>query len=143
MKSDLAHAFFDEVNRRWLLRGAALSTIVAGSVARASPETLPDLGVAETVPQWPRTPPGGKGIALSLRVVERSPESKKVHLRALSGIARPAMCVVRAPSPNGSALLILSGGGYRELTIRCRFRRGAPPGAGRRDRFRAPLPLAA
>lgn len=80
-----------------------------------------DFGPVERVPLWPGTPPGGPAPSLALRVVERSPDPGKYHLRALSGVARPVFAVVRASSPSGSALLILPGGGYRELAVDTAF----------------------
>jgi acetyl esterase/lipase len=100
-----------------LLAGIAASALLVGGATPDSLPVLPDFGAAGAVPLWPGLPPGGKRIDLSLRVVERSPEPKKFHFRGLSGIARPVVCIFPATSPNGSSLLIIPGGGYRELTI--------------------------
>jgi acetyl esterase/lipase len=121
MKPHRAYGLFGSVSRRLLLAGAALSALVAGSTAGSAPDILPDFGTTENIPLWPGTPPGGEGIDLSLRIAERSPEPQKFHLRAMSGIARPAICVVPPVSPNGAALLIMPGGGYRELSVDTAF----------------------
>ena len=118
MKSCSAHHLL--LRRRELIGAAALSAVVTAG-ARASQPAIPDLGPLETVPLWPATPPGGPVPDLALRVVERSPDPARFHLRALSGVTRPVLTVVRAPSPNGMALLIVPGGGYRELTIDTAF----------------------
>ena len=114
MRSGCAHGPW--LRRRELIGAAGLSAVVTAG-ARASQLAIPDLGPLETVPLWPATPPGGPLADLALRIVERSPDPARFHLRALSGVARPVLTVVRAPSPNGTALLIVPGGGYRELTI--------------------------
>jgi acetyl esterase/lipase len=62
-------------------------------------------------------PPGGKGVDIALRVEEHSSNPNAFHDRVVTGIARPALCVFPAASPNGSALLIAPGGGYRELRV--------------------------
>ena len=118
MKSGSAHGA--PMDRRELLGAVALSA-VATAGAGTSPSAVPEFVPVERVPLWPGTPPGGPVPDLSLRVVERSPEPAKYHLRALSGVTRPLLAVVRAPSPNGSAILFIPGGGYRELTVDVAF----------------------
>ncbi|HLY05623.1 MAG TPA: alpha/beta hydrolase [Rhizomicrobium sp.] len=118
MKSGPTHGV--SMDRREILGAAALSA-VATVGAGALPPAGPDFGPVERVPLWPGTPPGGPVPALQLHVVERSPDPAKYHLRALSGIARPFLAVVPSPSPRGAALLIIPGGGYRELTIDIAF----------------------
>lgn len=108
------------MDRREFLGAAALSALgTAGSGAAL--QAVPDFGPVHKVPLWPGTPPGGPVPNLPLRVVERSPDPAKFHLRALSGVTRPLFAVARPPSPNGAALLIIPGGGYRELTIDVAF----------------------
>jgi acetyl esterase/lipase len=117
MTAGPAHDLFATPDRRSLLAGIAASALLAGGAALASLPVLPDFGAAEVVPLWPGSPPGRKRFDLAFRAVERSPEPQKFHLRALSGIARPVVWVFPAASPNRSSLLIIPGGGYRELTI--------------------------
>jgi acetyl esterase/lipase len=116
MSRPFPHPSFAGLSRRTLLAGATLSTLLTGRMARAALSLFPDLSV-ETIPLWPGTPPGGDGLEPSFRIAERSPDPEKFHLRSLSGIARPALCHFPALSPTGTALLIVPGGGYRELTI--------------------------
>lgn len=118
MKSGSTHG--RSMDRRELLGAAALSAVATAGAGPQVPAS-PDIGPVERVPLWPGAPPGGPVPNLALRVVERSPDPAKYHLRALSGVARPLFTVVRARSPNGSALLILPGGGYRELAIDTAF----------------------
>ncbi|HEX9158734.1 MAG TPA: alpha/beta hydrolase [Rhizomicrobium sp.] len=118
MKSGSPHRF--NMDRRDLLGAAALSAVVAGDAGSSLP-TLAGLGSFETVPLWPGSPPGGPAPNLATRIVERSSDPAKFHLRAVSGVVRPVFSVVRAAAPNGSAMLIIPGGGYRELTIDTAF----------------------
>lgn len=78
---------------------------------------LPALDSVKSIPLWPGMPPGGKGVGIALRVEEHSSNPNAFHDRVVTGIARPALCVFPAASPNGSALLIAPGGGYRELRV--------------------------
>ncbi|NLS01095.1 alpha/beta hydrolase [Rhizobium sp. P38BS-XIX] len=57
---------------------------------------------------WPGAPPGERGPALEEHAV---PEG------AVGGIDVPVIEVYRPPEPNGSALLILGGGGYRHIQM--------------------------
>ncbi|HEX3432008.1 MAG TPA: alpha/beta hydrolase [Rhizomicrobium sp.] len=116
MKSSPAQDFFGRVDRREVIGAAALSSLATVAVQVASPAVAGAAGT-QTVPLWPGVPPGGEGLNLSVHVEERSPDPQKFHERALSGIGRPSFRVIPATSPTGSALLIIPGGGYRELTI--------------------------
>lgn len=118
MKSRSAHGV--SVNRRELLGAAALSTVATANASVSSSE-LPEFGLVERVFLWPGVPPGGPVPDLTLRIIERSPDPARFHLRAMSGVARPFFAVVRPATPNGAALLIVPGGGYRELTIDTAF----------------------
>lgn len=118
MKSASLHRVI--LDRRELLAAAALSAVVAADAA-PSLTAIAGLGSFETVPLWPGTPPRGPVPNLATRIVERSSDPAKFHLRAISGVVRPEFSVVRAPAPNGSAVLIIPGGGYRELTIDTAF----------------------
>lgn len=62
---------------------------------------------AEAVsPLWPGSPPGGGGPDGPERVDERG---------AVSNVARPSLAVVMPQRPNGAAMLIAAGGGYRRI----------------------------
>src|SRR5437868_15547916 len=99
-----------------MLGCAAFSAFPTGLAAGRTMEMLPDLGAAETVPLWPALPPGGEEPDLRLRIIERSFEPGRFQSRALTGIDRPALCVFPSLSPNGTALLVMPGGGYRGVT---------------------------
>ncbi len=71
----------------------------------------------EALALWLGTPPGATDVSPTLRVVENSANTGAYHNRILTGIARPVLYVVRPAQPDGSALLIAPGGGYRELWV--------------------------
>jgi len=82
----------------------------------ASTDRLPG-DPTETVALWPATPPGGESVHLTLQLLERSPAPDIFHDRFVTGIAAPLLTVFRPEKPNGTALLIAPGGGYRRVVI--------------------------
>jgi acetyl esterase/lipase len=108
----------------------------------------------EFVPLWPGTPPGGEGIALTLKVTD-APGADGYHIRAVSQIQTPGFFVYRPTRPNGLGLLVIPGGGYaseggdrggREIAqhfaaqgITCFVLRYRLPGEGWKDRSSVPL----
>lgn len=88
---------------------AAMQTRALAQGLAAPPD--PD----ETIPLWPGTPPGLLNLDLVPRVVEASPEPEFYHNRQRTGVARPVLDVFRPAVPNGSSVLIMPGGGYRQL----------------------------
>lgn len=111
------------IDRRSLM-GAAL---VAGMAAReAASQTPPPLASkalppglpqpVETIDLWPKGAPGAPSPQLSETVNERSTDAL-VTDRAVFGITRPRMAVFRPDRPNGAAVLITPGGGYRWVVV--------------------------
>jgi acetyl esterase/lipase len=70
----------------------------------------------EMLPLWPGIPPGGPVSLPELEINEQSGDAN-LHDRMLVGIAEPAMLVNRPANPDGSALLVVPGGGYRRISI--------------------------
>lgn len=93
------------MNRRTAI-GLGLVTAGALKVGRAlaAPE-------ASSLPLWPNGPPGGTSHPVTPRYSGSSPD------RILTGIAEPRLAVFRPEKSDGSALLILPGGGYMQETI--------------------------
>ncbi len=110
------------IDRRTLV-GAGLMT---GLAARASAQTPPPAkGGAlpaglpqptETIDLWPKGAPGMPATPLVETVNERSTDPQLTD-RAVFGISRPRMAVFRPDRPNGAAVLITPGGGYRWVVI--------------------------
>ena len=110
------------IARRTLI-GAALAT---GLAARAAAQTPPPVtgGVlppglpqpVETIDLWPGKAPGAPAAPLAEIVNERSTDPQLTD-RAVFGISRPRMAVFRPQRPNGAAVLVTPGGGYRWVVI--------------------------
>ena len=104
------------VDRRDLLLGAAALT--AAKPARAEPAVTHAAAMAAgarapepepvTIPLWVGRPPGGAGPGGMEQIAVGG---------AVANIVRPRMVMQRPPKPNGAAVLILGGGGYRRISI--------------------------
>ena len=135
------------------IAGAALLSERAGAQTMTADGYLPG-DSREFVPLWPGVPPGGKGIALALKVTD-TPGPDGYHVRAISQIQTPGFFVYRPAKPNGLGLLVIPGGGYaseggdrggREIAqhfalqgITCFVLRYRLPGEGWADRSAVPL----
>jgi acetyl esterase/lipase len=110
------------IDRRSLvLAGAA--TVAAGTVRAQTPPPVAARAVSpglfepvETIDLWPRGAPGAPAVALTETVNERSTDPQLTD-RAVLGISRPRMAVFRPDRPNGAAVLVTPGGGYRWVVI--------------------------
>jgi acetyl esterase/lipase len=109
-------------DRRTVLAGAASAMVSANTLAQTPPPTgrlatpagLPD--PVETIDLWPAGAPGAPEVLAVETVNERSTDPQMTD-RAVFGITRPRMVVFRPYIPNGSALLIAPGGGYRWVVV--------------------------
>jgi len=89
--------------RRTLLQ-AALAC--APAVLAARPALAADLGASATLPVWPGNAPGGSGPGGAERVNRKG---------SLTNIAQARLQVYRPARPNGSAALVIAGGGYAHI----------------------------
>lgn len=93
------------LHRRELVLGAA----ALASVAPVRADPIAAIGAPATeIALWPDRPPGGPGPG---GVEQVSPGG------AVANVVRPRMVVQRPAKPNGAAVLILGGGGYRRIGI--------------------------
>jgi acetyl esterase/lipase len=108
-------------------REALFGTLALGLAGAAGAQTLPPrIGAKapvaglpepdETIDLWPKGAPGMPATPLIETVDERSRDSALTD-RAVHGISRPRMVVFRPRIPNGSAVLVTPGGGYRWVVI--------------------------
>lgn len=101
------------------LSGALAACATPHATAPApSNELLVDLDRQpdEDIPLWPGTPPGGQGVSLNEHIVERANPFNLVD-RAAHEVTRPILQRFNAQNPDGSALLIIPGGGYSWVVI--------------------------
>lgn len=108
-------------------RRALLSAGLAGGlIGRAAAQTAaPKAGLplpggladpAETIDLWPGGAPGAPAALPVETVTERSTD-KDLADRAVFGIATPRLIVFRPAIPNGAAVLVAPGGGYRWVVV--------------------------
>lgn len=110
------------IDRRAMIAGAALAGLAAGAAAQTAPPAsrsalppgLPE--PTETIDLWPDGAPGAPATPLVETVNERSTDLQ-ITDRAVYGISRPRMTVFRPDRPNGAAVLVTPGGGYRWVVI--------------------------
>jgi acetyl esterase/lipase len=67
---------------------------------------------AETIRLWPHGAPGGERVTVTPEVVERS-TSPDFHDRFAAHTRDPSLMAYRPQTPNGAAMLLIPGGGYR------------------------------
>jgi acetyl esterase/lipase len=110
------------IDRRHLL-GTAIAGIGTAALAQTRPPSrgtgAPVPGLPEpmeTIDLWPKGAPGMPARPPVETVNERSTDAQ-VTDRAVFGITRPRLVVFRPAVPNGSAVLVTPGGGYRWVVV--------------------------
>jgi acetyl esterase/lipase len=99
-----------------LLALAAVSGL-AGGPARAAGEAEPGAGSPDRVALWPDgLAPGDKPLSEPMRLVERSADPALPD-RYLTHVSEPYLVVYRPRRPNGTALLVIPGGGYQRVVL--------------------------
>jgi acetyl esterase/lipase len=94
-----------------LLGAAALVTGAHAQAQAVGPDGFLPGDSTEFVPLWPGVPPGGDGVALTLKYSD-TVQPDGYHIRSVSQIQQPGFFVYRPAQPNGLALLVIPGGGY-------------------------------
>nr|WP_245654144.1 alpha/beta hydrolase [Novosphingobium rosa] len=86
------------------------------AAAAATPAASAQTGAHdEVVELWPGLPPGSTGAAITRKIADQSKDPAHPD-RWVTGIARPVLVVYRPERPNGTAALIMPGGGYGFLS---------------------------
>lgn len=111
-----------KVDRRSLIA----ASLAVGIASRAEGQTPPPVSAqgqppglpqpVETIDLWPRGAPAAPAVLPVETVDERSTDTL-VTDRAVYGIARPRMAVFRPDRPNGAAVLLTPGGGYKWVVV--------------------------
>lgn len=70
----------------------------------------------EIIRLWPSTPPGGEGVKLVTKM-ESFSHNLANHDRFLQHVGDPHLWVCRPQRPDGSAVLVIAGGGYTLIVI--------------------------
>jgi len=105
------------LNRRTALGLAALAAtpVTAAALTPTSGRTAPPDPI-ETIRLWPDGSPGGEGVTVTPRVVERSTDPA-FHDRFAQYTTDPILTVLRPARPNGASLLLIPGGGYKWAVV--------------------------
>ena len=98
-----------DLSRRSLLGAAAVTAAAAGAV---NAQTIAPADPTEVVHLWPNGAPGGETVTVTPIVPERSTDPS-FHDRYAQYTTDPIITVMRPERPNGAALLLIPGGGYR------------------------------
>jgi len=107
-------------------RSAILGTLAVGLSTSVDAQTRPRAQTSgrmpklpdptETIDLWLAGAPGAP-TNLPVEVVEDRATGAGITDRAVHGIARPRMVVFRPVKPNGSAMLVMPGGGYVRIVV--------------------------
>ncbi|KAB7643628.1 alpha/beta hydrolase [Polymorphobacter fuscus] len=103
------------MDRRALLI-AGLAAPVAAQTPPPAGKALPGPAPTETIDLWPAGAPGAPATLPSETVTERSTDPGRSD-RAVAGIVRPRLVVFRPVQPNGGAMLVIPGGGFRHVVV--------------------------
>lgn len=98
----------DIVKSPLALAGASAIGLGAVATARGQPGSRE---ATEAIELWPRPPAGALHPDMT-ELVEQSSSIPDYSSRRMKGITRPRMTVFPAAQPNGSAMLVIPGGGF-------------------------------
>ncbi len=98
-----------------LLAATALNPVRAAE--RPVPETEPAAGAPARIALWPGDRvPGEAGTPSTPNVIERSDDAALPD-RYIDNVSAPYLVAYRPARPNGSALLVIPGGGYQRIVL--------------------------
>lgn len=103
------------VDRRGLLGAIGAAGLLAGC-KRAAPPPPDRPGAFTTFPIWPGAIPGGTPAGVTEREmprIEGAPPGDTVFVH----VTQPTLTMCAPRKPNGAAILLLPGGGYRQVAI--------------------------
>jgi len=95
------------------LSGCATARIPTGNALDAALRDTPPDAI---IPLWPNGVPGGENVTVVEEEISR-PNAEGLPDRIVRFVRTPHLSLFRATQPNGSALLIIPGGGYRHVVI--------------------------
>lgn len=95
---------------------AAFVGLLPATVSAAT-DGEPAAGSADRIALWPQgMAPGDKPLAQAQRIVERSSDPALPD-RYIDHVSAPYLVAYRPAKPNGSALLVIPGGGYQRVVL--------------------------
>ena len=96
---------------QWPAVLAGFSSLGLGAATAAFAERA-TIGVGEVIDLWPHPPEGVLHPAMAPVIEQTSSNPAAYSSRRMKGIARPYMIALPAAEPNGSAMLVIPGGGF-------------------------------
>lgn len=102
--------------------GLGVAAVAAGCASKPAPAGpapfLVDLDrdPDRVIDLWPNGAPGGENTALNQHFVHRD-NAFGLKDRAVHEVTHPTLSLFRSPSPNGSVMLIIPGGGYSWVVV--------------------------
>jgi acetyl esterase/lipase len=98
----------DLLKSHLIMAGVSAMSLGAATEGRAQPGSA---GAREVIELWP-SPPAGAQHPDMAEIVEQTSSSPGYSSRRAKGVTRPRMIAFPAAQPNGSAMLIIPGGGF-------------------------------
>lgn len=106
--------------------GEVSAALVAKEIERAVPALAKHLvngerasGAAidgKRINLWPASPPGNEKVDVKPEVIDRS-TTPGFHDRAVLGVTQPTLTIFRPANADGSAVLVIPGGGYQRVVL--------------------------
>ncbi|MFT3996108.1 MAG: alpha/beta hydrolase [Asticcacaulis sp.] len=103
---------------------APLSALAQDSGTPLTPEGMPEgkkvplLPPLESFPLWPKGKvPGSKGVTVNEEWILRNPKDGNPNDTAATHVTDPILMVRRPAKPNGTAILMIPGGGYVRVAV--------------------------
>lgn len=93
-------------------RSVLTLALASGALPAASLAPDPDF-----LALWPQGVPDGAVPPISEEIVERAAAGAPLRDRLIRRVTQPGLTIVRAPDPDGSAVLIAPGGAYQHVVI--------------------------
>jgi acetyl esterase/lipase len=103
------------IDRRHAILGSLAAGLAAPLLAQEGGQGTPPDPV-ETIELWPGAAPGMPATPPVEKIDDRS-RDPGVRNRSITGIVKPRLVVFRPARANGSALLVIPGGGYRLIAF--------------------------
>lgn len=102
------------INRRNLLTGAVTLGVAAEVLAASAQAQASGAADEKVVRLWPGDAPGGEGVTVSETFTDNREKPEHIN-RSITGVRVPDLRIRHPQTPNGAAMLVLPGGGFRNL----------------------------
>ena len=101
-------------NRRALLAGAVALPLAAEVMTGSAQAQASGAADEKVVLLWPGEAPGGEGVTATETFTDNREKPDQIN-RSISGVRVPDLRIRHPQTPNGAAMLVIPGGGFRNL----------------------------